>query len=276
MCFAIISYEFYINAFSSAVSSLIGRNADYLVHATSVHLRHAPTSNSQHAEAIQVLGAVMSHGNEEVCHLMKDCIQDLLVALDTRQLAPPLVWAGLQTLARSCGCWISRRERVEREGPVGVVSAAEEEEEAGDREDVGIEAIAEYFLQYHKNRDQEAEGGGVGQEEEQGAGQQEEESYSQDCPLPAVEQLCVEVMRRCGHHMSHDSPSVRLVVMETLEYCMQALQHEKVIYSEVSIIIARNFQGQNLIFSLRTAKFSKNSVTTGEAYVDLRPSGFMH
>lgn len=214
----------------SSVSALIGRNADYLVHATSVHLRHASHPRGQHAEAIQVLGAVMRHGDEGVCPMMKDCVNELLVSLDTRQLAPPLVWAGLQMLAESCECWVSKRE-VGEEPKVTGVGPSVEEEEAKDEpreKEVGIQAIADFFLQYHQNKDKDMEReesvGGV-EEEEEAAG---EDSYSQERPLPAVEQVCVELMRRCGHHMSHDNPHVRLVVLGTLQSCLKSLRHEEV------------------------------------------------
>lgn len=216
------------------MSVLIGRNADYLVHATSIHLRHAPHRSGGHVEAIQVLGAVMRHGSEEVCRMMKDCVNELLVFLDTRQLPPPLVWAGLQTLAESCECWISKRKQVECEEPGGVVRGGVVAKEERDTEvkQVGIQAIADYFLQYHeqKKKQEEEEVGlteGAGSSEEGGVEEDEEEPYSQERPLPAVEQICVEMMRRCGHHMSHDNPNVRMVVMETLQHCMKALRHEK-------------------------------------------------
>lgn len=213
----------------SSVSDLIGRNADYLVHATSIHLRHAPHRNAGHAEAIQVLGAVTRHGNEEVCHMMKDCVDELLVSLDTRQLPANLVWAGLQTLAESCEHWISKRKKVEHEQPGGVVQEGVAADEDGDPEvkKVGIQAIADYFLEYHKQKDKQEQEEWAGLTEEQ-ANEEEEESYARDRPLPAAEQICVEMMRRCCHHLSHDTPNIRMVVMETLQHCMKALRHDTV------------------------------------------------
>ena len=177
-----------------------------------------------------MLGAVVQHGEEGVCAMVRDCIDDLLTSLDTRQADPTVVWAGLRTLAKSCECFVSSRCANDGEsksggvvrGEEGSVGVVEEEEERNGP--VGIEAIAEFFLQHHKAKE------GVGQEEEpEGEGDMVEEPYSQEeRTLPAVEQVCIEVMRRCGHHMSHDQPDVRLVVMDTLQHCLRTLSHNKV------------------------------------------------
>lgn len=202
---------------------LIGQNADYLAHAISIRLHRASRGDKGHCGAIRVLGAVVQHGEEGVCAMVRDCIDDLLTSLDTKQVDAALVWAGLRTLARSCECFVSSRNVTVGMDtkPVGVVK--EEQEENGvERQEVGIEGIADYFMQYHKTKE-ETEG-----KEEAVGGVAEEEPYSQEQPLPAVEQVCVEVMRRCGHHMSHDQPNIRLVVMDTLQHCMRALRHNEV------------------------------------------------
>ncbi len=249
---------------------LIGQNADYLAHAISVHLHRTPQGVQD--GAVRVLGAVMRHGEEGVCPLASDCIHDLLTSLDTKQADAAMVWVGLRTIAESCERFVSNRNTrgqecvvkepgvVKRQdaipmgidtnhvgvvkepdtnhvdvvkepdtNPVGVVKEVEPPE----IQPKGIEAIAEYFLQYHKTKKEEREVGGEEEEEgRRGAEESEEEGgeeqYSQERTLPATEQVCVEVMRRCAHYLAHDKPAVRLVVMETLRHCMEALKHDKV------------------------------------------------
>ena len=111
----------------------------------------------------------------------------------------------------------------------------EEEESGGDsvRASVGIQAIADFFLKYHQDKDrdkeQEEEGGGPERDVGEGGGDQEEQGdYSGERVLSAAEQMSVDIMQRCVHHMAHHTPGVRLVVMETLQYCMEALRHDKV------------------------------------------------
>lgn len=225
-----------------SVANLIGRNVDYLAHAISLHQRHASRGVRGHRGAVRVLCAVVQHGEEGACALVRGCIQDLLTSLDTKQVEAGLVWAGLRSLAKSCECLVASRtakENVAMEtnvesvdsgkdgnNPGGVVTAETELVE-GERRQIGIESIADFFLQYHKAKgEEEAESGCVVGAESEGVA--EESSYSQERPLPVMEQVCVEVMRRCGHHMSHDQPAIRLVVMETLQHCMRALGHDKV------------------------------------------------
>lgn len=222
-----------------SVSALVFRNSDYLVHAISVHLRHSSYGLKSGAGAIQVFGALVSHGEEALCPLLKDTINELLLSLDTRQFDPLLVWEGLRMLARSCDNWVSKRTM--KEAPRGVVNGVEQkdvakgtdpgsvgletvEKDGGKKEKMTLQAIADYFLQYHRAKEEEGEG--YSHEGEDNP--EEEPHYSQERQLPAVELMCVEVMRRCGHHMSHDESGIKLVVMETLLHCMKALRHDQV------------------------------------------------
>ncbi len=222
-----------------SLSHLIDVNADYLIHSISLHLRYMSSNQS---EAIQVLRGVVSHGEEGVCLLVRDSMRDLLLSLDTNQLEPQLVWVGLRTLAENCKRWVTTRDS-KGGGAVGTEKGVESEdhptsknskgrvvegvakgvESKNDpREDIGIEAIAQYFHQYHQEKEE-------GLEEEEGGGVMDEEGCCyEDKPRLPVEQVCVDIMRRCVHHMSHPISAVRLVVMETLQYCMTALQHDQV------------------------------------------------
>ena len=94
---------------------------------------------------------------------------------------------------------------------------------------VGMAAIAEFFCNYHneKKRLADERGEGCGAEEVDGK-DDSEGVYSQDKQLPCCEGVCVEVLRRSVHHMSHSSPSVRLQVLDAGAILPQALQAHKV------------------------------------------------
>lgn len=188
-------------------------------------------------EAVQVLTAMVSHGEEEVCLLVKDSIADLLLSLDTGQMEARLIWTGLRALAERCVLWIDQRQLKGVESG-GVAKEVKEEETCADvgvakeeeRRDVGIKAIAEYFQEYHERKEREREAGNEAGSEplpEEEMKEGEEESYSTP-KLPAPEQACVDVLRRCVHHMANQDPGVRLVVLETMQHCMKALRHDKV------------------------------------------------
>ena len=177
-----------------------------------------------------MLGAVMRHGEETVSGMVRVIISDLLVSLDTRQLNPTLVWEGLRTIARSCKCWLSTAKKAEEQVVKEEREVEIDTEEADMKGSVGIGAIADFFRQYHRDKEKaELEGGGAeAMQDQQDRDQLEEEDYSGQRTLSAPEQVSVDIMQRCAHHMAHDSPRVRLVVMETLQHCMEALSHDKV------------------------------------------------
>ena len=237
------------------MAGLIAGNADYLVHYISLRLRQAARGHTGHSEAIQVLGAVMSHGEEGVCGMVRVTVSQLLFSLDPGQLDPASLWEGLRTLSHSCRRWLASREQtgsvvsegvakrevadaecVVSEGVAdagGVVSEGGKrggevtsEAEDGEKRDVGIRAIADFFLHYHKEKEEEGEAQG-GEVQGEGA-QAEDEDYSGNRTLSAAEQITVDIMQRCAHHMAHHAPRVRLIVMETLQHCMVALSHDKV------------------------------------------------
>ena len=98
------------------------------------------------------------------------------------------------------------------------------------------EAIEEFFLQYHREKQRQETLGDISDAELNTNGDIEEEEgedpYNQSKPLSPLSDTVVKVMQRCGHHMSGEPSQLRLVVMETLNHCLLALQHE-----EVSIFI---------------------------------------
>ena len=214
-----------------SLADLIQVNTDYLVHSISVHLRNTSHSTTQ-PEAVQVLRAVVSHGKEEVCLLVRDSIEDLLLCLDTKQLDPHLVWVGLRTVSENCERWIDERklkeERVEPLSKGRDKSVEVEDEVTGPAEpSVGIEAIAKFFRDYHKDKESKLA------EEEEGKEEVEddtdgEERYSSKLKLPAAEEVCVEILHRCVHHMAHHNSTVRMVVMDTIQHCFKGLRHDKV------------------------------------------------
>ncbi len=218
------------------MSALIAGNADYLVNSISLRLRQASRGHAGHSEAIQVLGAVMRHGEESVCGMVRVTVSQLLLSLDTRQLGPALVWEGLCTLAHSCKCWLSNQEggvgKGEESEGVAKGREEEEEEEDGVKGGVGIQAIADFFLKYHRQKEREEEEDGEGGGAQATTAGEEQEDYSQERTLSAAEQVSVDIIQRCRHHMAHDTPTVRMVVMETLEHCMEALRHDKVVQGQ--------------------------------------------
>ncbi len=225
------------------VAELVGKNSDYLVHKISEHLRLRHATKLRPSMAVKVLQSVASHGDEEVCLLIKDVLDELLLSLDLQQLEAGLVWEGLSTVSQSCARWVELRtagsgkdgggrdvmsDEVPSDGSI-VEDDSEEEKveiEASSDKGVSLEAIGHFFMKYHKDKAarEERDLGGMAEEGEGSEGG----AYSKEKELPCSESICVEVLRRCVHHMSHPVAMVRMKVLASMQHSIKALQSHKV------------------------------------------------
>ena len=194
--------------------------------------------------------------DESVLLLIQDSIDELLLSLDVRQIDASLIWPVLRTLAQSCERWrlppnirtsspapssfnsghgtlteVSREEGV----PSHVTNCDESTSHVTDH--VTPEAVEEFFLQYHREKQRQEEEEKLGDfseselnqnEREQDEGAEEKDPYNQRKQLSPLSRTIVELMQRCGHHMSAEPPPLRLIVLETLIHCLVALKHEQV------------------------------------------------
>ena len=205
--------------------------------------------------------------DESVLPLVQDSIDELFLSLDVRQIEPSLVWPVLRTLAQSCERWrtvpkttpnpstpppasssssnthgtLTESSREKEGGASHVISdeshVTNYDSDGGSH--VTPEAVEEFFLQYHKEKQRREEEGEFSESElnecaskedsHGGGGENEEEDpYNQRRELSPLSRTAVEVMQRCSHHMSTEPPSLRLVVLDTLSHSILALQHEQV------------------------------------------------
>jgi hypothetical protein len=101
------------------------------------------------------------------------------------------------------------------------------------------EAVEEFFVRYHQEKQRREKEGEFSETElnqsaskEDGHGDggenEGEDPYNQRRELSPLSRTAVELMQRCGHHMSAESPSLRLTVLDTLTHSILALKHEQV------------------------------------------------
>ena len=183
--------------------------------------------------------------DEKVLLLIQDSIDELLLLLDVQQVDLSLAWPVLKTLAQSCQRWRLTSNITSSSVPASSC------DDSGTKVEVDIdkapshvtdhvtpEAIEEFFLQYHREKQRQETLGDISDAElntneehdvEEG---EREDPYNQSKPLSPLSDTVVKVMQRCGHHMSGEPSQLRLVVMETLNHCLLALQHEEVSIGE--------------------------------------------
>ena len=202
--------------------------------------------------------------DESVLLLIQDSIDELFLSLDVRQIEPNLIWPVLRTLAESCERWRTLPKMTStpssstplpdnssatqgmltklKEGGASHVISDESHVTKYDSDGgshVTPEAVEEFFLQYHKEKQRREKEGdfseselnqSTSKEDSHGGGDEndEEDPYNQRRELSPLSRTAVEVMQRCGHHMSMEPPSLRLIVLDTLSHSILALQHEQV------------------------------------------------
>ena len=201
--------------------------------------------------------------DESVLLLIQDSIDELLLSLDVRQISPSLVWPVLRTLAKSCKRWRepseissshvtdhvtqeSSRTKGDHSSHDNVTKDVRPESNGKDdsvshvtdhmTDHVTPEAIEEFFLQYHREKQHQDELGDLGETdvnagEEQdipNGGEEGDDPYNQSKQLSPLSQTVVKVMQRCAHYLSGEPPQLRLTVLETLTHCLVALKHEQV------------------------------------------------
>lgn len=181
--------------------------------------------------------------DESVLLLIQDSVDELLLSLDVRQIDPAFVWPALRTLAQSCQRWratsdVSSSPSTNSSSSHGLLtelSRAHDDVAGHVTDHVTPESIEEFFIQYHREKQSQAELGDLSEADMNTSEEQdiheEEDPYNQLKELSPLSHTVVEVMQRCGHHMSAESPQLRLVVMETLSHCLIALRHDQVSFN---------------------------------------------
>ena len=180
------------------------------------------------------------HRDKDVLPLIQDSVDELLLSLDIGQVDSGLIWPALQSLAESAEKWsTSDNTKSTNEHQNGsplnsgltesltAPNATSEDDDREHSEHVTPETIEQFFIEYHKRKDQE-EYEREKEEEKTENVSQEEESYSSNKPLTPVEHCAVQVIQRCVHHMSATVPQVRLAVLDSLKHCLVALHNNQV------------------------------------------------
>ena len=212
--------------------------------------------------------------DESVLLLIQDSVDELLLCLDVRQIDPSFIWPVLRALAQSCEEWqsssgtattsslaapssssergtlteVTREESVPSHVTESVRQVTNSDAATSHVTDhVTPEAVEEFFLQYHreKRRREEERFADLSDSElyeseneqdidREGENAEGENPYDQREELSPLHRTVVELMHRCGHHMSVECPSLRLIVLDTLTHCLLALKHQQVCHSYVS------------------------------------------
>uniref|UniRef100_A0A3Q2ZXZ7 TELO2-interacting protein 1 homolog n=1 Tax=Kryptolebias marmoratus TaxID=37003 RepID=A0A3Q2ZXZ7_KRYMA len=205
----------------SSLKELISDNSDYLLNDVSVNLQRL----SQYPQAPRVLTVMLTHSDSSLLPLIRDVVQDVLMALDlTYNHSAALFCSVLHALMKALGeIFITRAwsKWLYDTLPFAQGSKTSTEEEEFD--------VRQFLLDYRKQKEL-AEGIGIEVEETEDLECEDAEDI--DGPdvkpeLPSHLSITKDVMERCIHLLSDPSLRLRLKVLDVLEVCVYVLSERE-------------------------------------------------
>uniref|UniRef100_A0A3B5BAD0 TELO2 interacting protein 1 n=1 Tax=Stegastes partitus TaxID=144197 RepID=A0A3B5BAD0_9TELE len=200
-----------------SLKELINENSDYLLNDISLNLQRL----SQHPQAPRVLTVMLTHSDCSLLPLVRDIIQDVLMALDlSYEHTAALFCSVLHALMKALARWFP--------STCTKTSKSATSKQSTEQEDVDI---CQFLRDYCKQKEL-AEGIGI---EEDDAEDLEvpppsecEDTEDMDGPdvkpeLPSHLSITKDVMERCIYLLSDPSLRIRLKVLDVLELCVHVL-----------------------------------------------------
>ncbi|XP_078696287.1 TELO2-interacting protein 1 homolog [Branchiostoma floridae x Branchiostoma belcheri] len=204
-----------------SVARLIAENADYLVDAISLSLRHY----SLHPRAPHVLRVMLQHSDKDILPLVQDAIEEILLALDQHYESRSVSFLRvLKSLVGAINRWFP-------------VNKSEEQTHRPSRPSWDVEgpqSIRDFLVEYHRTKqvahgllgdDDITDVEHDGKECTEDAGNEESlEEPDKKPEVPVHVKNVLEVLDRCRHLMSSGDPWLRLQVLDVTCEGLVALQ----------------------------------------------------
>ncbi|KAI8488333.1 TEL2-interacting protein 1 [Branchiostoma belcheri] len=195
----------------SSVAQLIAENADYLVDAISLSLRHY----SLNPRAPHVLRVMLQHSDKDILPLVQDAIEEILLALDQHYESRSVSFLRvLKSLVGAINRWFP-------------VNKSEEQTQRPSRPSWDVEgpqSIRDFLVEYHRTKqvahgllddDDITDVEHDGKERTEDAGNEEAMEEPDKKPeVPVHVKNVLEVLDRCRHLMSSGDPWLRLQVLD--------------------------------------------------------------
>ena len=201
-----------------SMSTLITANADYLVNAVSLNLRHL----SIHPEAPTVLRAVLLYGAAEVLPLIQDSIDEVMFALDVHQEKEYFIWPVLLALVTAIVNWHPNEPQ-----PVKVEKTSSIGNFADDNRNHNIskDKVREFLLDCHRQKQHEDHlDSDVPESHDQDDVENDETKPHKRPKLPIHHKAALDVLKRCTYFVATDVLRTKLIVLEAIALSLRALQ----------------------------------------------------
>ncbi|XP_057686361.1 TELO2-interacting protein 1 homolog [Corythoichthys intestinalis] len=205
-----------------SLKELINENSDYLLNDISLNLQRL----SQHPQAPRVLTVMLAHSDSTLLPLVRDIVQDVLMALDlTYDNTASLFCSVLHALMKALARWFPLISKTTK------VSARSKQTSINQE----VFDIRQFLLNYRKQKEL-AEGIGIDQDDAEDLEipppVEFEENAEDGCPdvkaeLPTHLSITKDVMERCIHLLSDANLCLRLKALDVVELCVSVLSERE-------------------------------------------------
>ncbi|XP_067447589.1 TELO2-interacting protein 1 homolog [Thunnus thynnus] len=205
-----------------SLKELINDNSDYLLNDISLNLQRL----SQHPQAPRVLTVMLTHSDCSLLPLVRDIVQDVLMALDlSYNHTAALFCSVLHALVKALVRWF----------PASCSKTSESARPKQTSTDQEVLNICQFLLDYRKQKEL-AEGIGIEEDDTEDLevpppteceGVEDIGGPDVKAELPSHLSITKDVMERCIHLLSDPSLRVRLKVLDVLELCVCVLSERE-------------------------------------------------
>ncbi|XP_037540304.1 TELO2-interacting protein 1 homolog [Nematolebias whitei] len=203
----------------ASLKELINDNSDYLLNDVSLNLQRL----SQHPQAPRVLTVMLAHSDSSLLPLIRDVVQDVLMALDlSYNHSAALFCSVLHALMKALARWFS--------SSCCRTSNSASSKTSTEQEDFDIR---QFLLDYRKQKEL-AEGIGIEVDDTEDLEVPPPAECDEDLDGPDVKPelpphliITKDVMERCIHLLSDPNLRLRLKVLDVLEVCVYVLSERE-------------------------------------------------
>ncbi|XP_061657063.1 TELO2-interacting protein 1 homolog isoform X3 [Syngnathoides biaculeatus] len=205
-----------------SLKELINENSDYLLNDISLNLQRL----SQHPQAPRVLAVMLNHSDCTLLPLVRDIIQDVLMALDlSYDHTASLFCSVLHALMKALVRWFPMTSNTTKDSMRFKQTSTDKE----------VFDVRQFLLDYRRQKEL-AEGIGIEEDDideleipPQAVFEEDDDASGPDvkAELPTHLSITKDVMERCIHLLSDSNLCLRLKVLDVLELCVSVLSEKE-------------------------------------------------
>ncbi|XP_046554927.1 TELO2-interacting protein 1 homolog [Haliotis rubra] len=206
----------------SSLDEMIRHNADYLMNAISLRLRHLEAN----LRCPTVLRVMLQYCEADILPLVDDTVQEILSCLDDHYTEEAAIFVRvLYDLVKAINRWFPReKERVEHTVQTDTNRSADDQQLQHPPQRSSSDDVRDFFVDYHRQR--MIASGDVTEEDYADVAADDVDDVEKEEPkqdLPKHVSAVKEVLQRTKHLLASSAPRLRLLVLDIISQAVVAL-----------------------------------------------------